>query len=154
MSPAEFFAPGNVGTILAAGFNLRVGDPDFVRRTRVMPFMHTSTGMPVDVWVLAGSGLEDEFLARARQTDVYGTMLPVMDLANLMPPGGTGRRRPAADARGQLKEGRDAGSEGQHARRRMDDEALQRAGAMMARACPSSRLDRRDGSRIAGAAAH
>ena len=105
MSPAEFFAPGNVGTILAAGFNLRVGDPDFVRRTRVMPFMHTSTGMPVDV-VLAGSGLEDEFLARARQTDVYGTMLPVIDLADLMPPGGTGRRRPAADARGPQRRSR------------------------------------------------
>jgi hypothetical protein len=67
----------------AAGFSLRVDDPDFVRRTRVMPFIHTSTGMPVDV-VLAGSGLEDEFLARARQTDVYGTMLPVIDLADLL----------------------------------------------------------------------
>ena len=67
----------------AAGFSLRVDDPDFVRRTRVMPFIHTSTGMPVDV-VLAGSGLEDEFLARARQTDVYGTMLPVIDLADLI----------------------------------------------------------------------
>lgn len=41
----------------AAGFSLRVDDPGFVRRTRVMPFVHTSTGMPLDV-VLAGSGLE------------------------------------------------------------------------------------------------
>ena len=45
----------------AAGFTLRVDDPDFVRRTRVMPFVHLSTAMPVDV-VLAASGLEDEFL--------------------------------------------------------------------------------------------
>ena len=67
----------------AAGFSLRIDDPDFVRRTRVMPFIHTSTGMPVDV-VLAGSGLEDEFLARARPTDVYGTVLPVIDLADLI----------------------------------------------------------------------
>jgi hypothetical protein len=67
----------------AAGFSLRIDDPDFVRRTRVMPFIHTSTGMPLDV-VLAGSGLEDEFLARARQTDVHGTMLPVIDLADLI----------------------------------------------------------------------
>ena len=48
-----------------------------------MPFSHTPTGMPLAV-VLAGSGLEDEFLARARQTDVLGTMLPVIDLADLI----------------------------------------------------------------------
>ena len=41
----------------AAGFSLRVADPDFVRRTRVMPFVHRATAMPLDV-VLAGSGLE------------------------------------------------------------------------------------------------
>lgn len=52
----------------AAGFVLRVSDPEFVRRTRVMPFVHAATGMPLDV-VLAGSGLEDEFLARRRQTE-------------------------------------------------------------------------------------
>lgn len=67
----------------AAGFSLRVTDPDFVRRTRVMPFIHTPTVMPLDV-VLAGSGLEDEFLARARQTHVHGTTLPVIDLADLI----------------------------------------------------------------------
>jgi hypothetical protein len=67
----------------AAGFTLRVDDPDFVRRTRVMPFVHTPTGMPLDV-VLAGSGLEDEFLARARWTDAGGTMLPLIDVADLV----------------------------------------------------------------------
>jgi hypothetical protein len=45
----------------AAGFELRVDDPEFVRRTRVMPFVHDPTGMPLDV-VLAGSGLEEEFI--------------------------------------------------------------------------------------------
>ena len=67
----------------AAGFSLRIDDPDFVRRTRVMPFIHTSTGMPVDI-VLAGSGLEDEFLARVRKIDVQGTVLPIIDLADLI----------------------------------------------------------------------
>jgi hypothetical protein len=67
----------------AAGFSLRVADPDFVRRTRVMPFIHTPTAMPLDI-VLAGSGLEDEFLARARQTQVHGTTLPVIDLGDLI----------------------------------------------------------------------
>ena len=39
----------------AAGFVLRVEDPEFIRRTRVMPFVHSATGMPL-VIVLAGSG--------------------------------------------------------------------------------------------------
>jgi len=66
-----------------AGFTLRVPDPDFVRRTRVMPFVHAATAMPLDI-VLAGSGLEDEFLARARPTDVGGTVLPVIDVEDLV----------------------------------------------------------------------
>lgn len=72
-----------VEDMTAAGFVLRVSDPEFVRRTRVMPFVHTATGMPLDV-VLAASGLEDEFLARAHQTNVQGTMLPVIDPADLI----------------------------------------------------------------------
>jgi hypothetical protein len=67
----------------AAGFVLRVSDPDFVRRTRVMPFVHEATGMPLDV-VLAGSGLEDEFLERAVQTDIGGTRVPVIELSDLI----------------------------------------------------------------------
>ncbi len=53
-------------------------DPDFVRRTRVMPFVHLATAMPVDV-VLAASGLEDEFLDRARVVDLGGTSVPLID---------------------------------------------------------------------------
>lgn len=67
----------------AAGFGLRVEDPEFVRRTRVMPFVHQSTGMPLDV-VLAGSGLEDEFLARAVTTNIGGTRVPVIDASDLI----------------------------------------------------------------------
>jgi hypothetical protein len=67
----------------AAGFPLRVSDPDFVRRTRVMPFVHEATGMPLDV-VLAGSGLEDEFLQRAVPTDIGGTRVPIIDLSDLI----------------------------------------------------------------------
>ncbi len=33
----------------SAGFALRVSDPAFVRRTRVMPFVHNRTGMPKDI---------------------------------------------------------------------------------------------------------
>ena len=55
----------------AAGFVLRVDDPEFIRRTRVMPFVHSATGMPLDI-VLAGSGLEDEFLERAARAVDFG----------------------------------------------------------------------------------
>ena len=37
----------------AAGFAVRVHDSEFVRRTRVLPFAHRRTAMPLDV-VLAG----------------------------------------------------------------------------------------------------
>lgn len=65
------------------GFALRVHDADFVRRTRVMPFVHIATGMPLDV-VLAGSGLEDDFLARAVSADIGGTAIPFIELSDLI----------------------------------------------------------------------
>ena len=67
----------------AGGFQLRVDDPDFARRSRVMPFVHVATGMPLDV-VLAGSGLEDEFLARAAATDIAGISVPLIHLDDLL----------------------------------------------------------------------
>lgn len=83
-----------------AGFALRVDDPDFVRRTRVMPFVHLPTAMPLDV-VLAGSGLEDEFLDRAREVDIGGTTVPLIDredliIAKIL----AGRLKDIEDARG------------------------------------------------------
>ena len=67
----------------ASGFAIRADDPDFVRRTRVMPFVHLRTAMPLDV-VLAGSGLEDEFLDRARDVDIGGTTVPLIDREDLI----------------------------------------------------------------------
>lgn len=67
----------------AAGFALRIDDPDFIRRTRVMPFVHLATAMPLDV-VLASSGLEEEFLDRARLVDLGGTPVPLIDPADLI----------------------------------------------------------------------
>jgi hypothetical protein len=66
-----------------AGFVLRVDDPNFVQRTRVMPFVHVATAMPLDV-VLAGSGLEDEFLDRSRAVDLGGTTVPLIDPEDLI----------------------------------------------------------------------
>lgn len=87
----------------AAGFALRVADPDFVRRTRVLPFDHTATGMPLDV-VLSGPGLEDEFHARARVLDIGGLRVPTLDpgdliVAKIL----AGRPKDIDDARGLLK---------------------------------------------------
>jgi hypothetical protein len=67
----------------AAGFVLRVADPDFVRRTRVMPFVHVATGMSLDI-VLAGSGLEQEFLDRAREVTLGGALVPLIDPEDLV----------------------------------------------------------------------
>jgi len=67
----------------AAGFALRVDDPDFVRRTRVMPFVHRQTAMPLDI-VLAGAGLEDEFLDRAKLLDLGGIVAPTIEVGDLI----------------------------------------------------------------------
>ncbi len=67
----------------AAGFSLPVDDADFVRRTRVMPFVHVATGMPLDI-VLAGSGLEDEFLDRAMPMNIGGLVVPVIEPGDLI----------------------------------------------------------------------
>jgi hypothetical protein len=46
------------------GFRLRFDDREFVSRTRVLPFIHVGTEIPLDV-VLAGPGLEQESMSRA-----------------------------------------------------------------------------------------
>jgi hypothetical protein len=60
------------------GFRLRVGNVDaFVERTRVLPFVHDPSGVPLDV-VLAGPGLEELFLDRARQLRFGAVQIPVI----------------------------------------------------------------------------
>jgi hypothetical protein len=65
-----------VGVLLDVGFTLRVPDPEFVTRTRVLPVTHAASHVPVDI-VFAGPGLEELFLARARLLDVDGVRVPV-----------------------------------------------------------------------------
>lgn len=80
-------APGEVqrfaDELAKAGFDPLVTDPDFVRRTHVLPFVHRATGMPVDL-VLAGSGLEQEFAQRAVPMDVGGVRVPVISREDLL----------------------------------------------------------------------
>lgn len=73
-----------VAAMREAGFDLRVRDiARFVKRTRVFPFVHRDSNIPVDV-VLAGPGLEEEFLKRAIRVDIGGTVLPVISPEDLI----------------------------------------------------------------------
>jgi len=74
---------GFVTDMTAAGFLPRFPDRAFIHATRVIPFVHLATAMPVDV-VLAGSGLEDAFLSRARPADIGGTAVPLIDVGDLI----------------------------------------------------------------------
>ena len=65
------------------GFHVVISDSDFVESTRVLPFVHQSTRMPVDV-VLAGPGLEQEFLQRAVSVDLGSTSIPVISPEDLI----------------------------------------------------------------------
>jgi hypothetical protein len=65
------------------GFRLRITDREFVTRTRVMPFVHEATGLPLDV-VLAGPGLEDQFLAHAVVRDIDGVRVPVASVEDMV----------------------------------------------------------------------
>ena len=98
--PALFIA-----AMQSAGFDLRVPDlEDFVRRTRVVPFVHRATRIPVDV-VLAESELEDEFLARARLIDLGGVTVPVISPEDLLiTKVVAGRPKDLEDIRGILRE--------------------------------------------------
>ena len=58
------------------GFDARFDTPAFIERTRVVPFVHRLTSIPLDV-VLGGPGLEDAFLERARPRDIEGVTVPV-----------------------------------------------------------------------------
>lgn len=60
------------------GFRLRVDEAgDFVRRTRVLPFLYEPNGLPLDV-VLGGPGLEDLFASRAVPVDIGPASVPVI----------------------------------------------------------------------------
>ena len=67
-----------------AGFDLRVADVDhFVSQTRVLPFVHRLSRIPVDV-VLAGPGLEEQFFEGAEQREISGVAIPVAGAADLI----------------------------------------------------------------------
>jgi hypothetical protein len=73
-----------VERLVSAGFELaEFADDEFVEVTRVLPFVHTVTGMALDV-VLAGPGLEQLFLADAAQVELGGVLVPVIRVEHLL----------------------------------------------------------------------
>ena len=67
-----------------AGFRLRVSDPEpFIARARVLPFLHTATQLPLDI-VLAGPGIEDQFIERAIRIEIEGLSVPVASPEDLI----------------------------------------------------------------------
>ena len=86
------------------GFTLRFDDREFVNQTRVLPFLHDRTGVPLDL-VLAGPGLEEEFLDRAINFEVEGTTVPVISPEDLIVTKVlAGRPKDIEDVRGVLRE--------------------------------------------------
>ncbi len=62
----------------AAGFQLRgAASDEFVRRTRVLPFVYSANGLPLDL-VLGGPGLEELFLERAIPVEMGSVTVPIM----------------------------------------------------------------------------
>lgn len=72
-----------LATLAQHGFDGRFADAAFIASTRVLPVTHLKTGLPVDI-VLAGPGLEDEFLERAIMRSIDGVQVPVIELADLV----------------------------------------------------------------------
>jgi len=73
-----------VAALQGAGFRLRVANADaFVARSRVLPFLHVASDMPVDV-VLAGPGLEEAFLGRRKRRTIEGVRIHVACVEDLI----------------------------------------------------------------------
>ncbi len=96
--------PSFVAGMRSAGFELRVEDrDDFLRRTSVLPFVHSGTSVPVDV-VLAASGAEEEFLSRARVVRIAGAEVHVISPEDLVVTKVlAGRPKDLEDVRGILR---------------------------------------------------
>ncbi|HSP93586.1 MAG TPA: nucleotidyl transferase AbiEii/AbiGii toxin family protein [Thermoanaerobaculia bacterium] len=97
--------PDFVSAMRKEGFDLRVRDiGDFVKKTRVFPFVHRHSRIPLDI-VLAGPGLEEEFLKRALPVEVGGAVVPVISPEDLIVTKLlAGRPKDIEDVRGILRE--------------------------------------------------
>lgn len=65
------------------GFDPRFVEHRLIEQTRVLPLIHRETGLPTDV-VLAGPGLEDDFLRRSVIRDLDGVAVRVIEITDLV----------------------------------------------------------------------
>lgn len=73
-----------VAVLDATGFEARVPQPAaFAETSRVLPVVHRPTRMPADV-VLAGPGLEEQFLARVEARTIEDVVVPVASASDLV----------------------------------------------------------------------
>ena len=72
-----------VAALERGGFEPRIPDDEFIAHTRVVPIVHRATRFPIDV-VLAGPGLEQQFLAGARAHRLGGHDIPVISPEHLV----------------------------------------------------------------------
>ena len=101
----ELHSTGGLASVMEAnGFRLRVtATDDFVARTRVLPFVHSATRLPVDV-VLAGPGIEEQFLDRAEFHVLEGVRVPIATVEDLVTMKIlAGRPKDLDDAKGMLR---------------------------------------------------
>lgn len=96
-----------VAAMRGAGFELRIQNVgDFVAKTRVLPFLHLKTDIPLDA-VLAGPGLEEFFFQRVRRVEMACTEIPVISPEDLIVTKLlAGRPKDLEDVHGILKEKR------------------------------------------------
>ena len=81
--PAGQSAASWMPTLEQHRFQPRFADAAFLAQTRVLPLVHQPTALPVDL-VLAGPGLEEEFLARAHHLAVDDVLVPVVEVTDLV----------------------------------------------------------------------
>jgi hypothetical protein len=74
--PAGLDTSTLVDGLNAHGFRVRITSPTFIAQTRVIPVVHSASGLPADL-VIAGPGLEEEFLRRAVIHEIEGVSVPV-----------------------------------------------------------------------------
>lgn len=72
-----------LGAVEQRGFQRRFDDAAFIAQTRVVPLVHLATGLPVDL-VLAGPGLEEQFLQRREMHAVDDVRVPVISRQDLI----------------------------------------------------------------------
>ncbi len=66
-----------------AGFSARFDDDAFITATRVIPVVHRATKLPLDL-VIAGPGLEQQFLDEVRLQRIGNRRVPVISAENLI----------------------------------------------------------------------